>query len=113
MLSAMASQFLIDCWTTRFESPYMMRRVAPHVLAIRMPWRRASYSASLLDAWLKLICRMYFSLVPLGEMSTTPAPAPCCLFDPSKNIDHEFDRSGGLVFGPPSIRPESLGVLVP
>src|SRR3954468_12218983 len=67
---------------------------APHVLAMRMPWRSASYSASLLEAWLKLIWRMYFSFVPLGEMSTTPAPAPCCLLDPSKNIDHEFDRSG-------------------
>ena len=25
----------------------------------------------------------------------TPAPAPCCLLDPSKNIVHELDRSGG------------------
>src|ERR1043165_7048234 len=57
--------------------------------------RSASYSTSLLDAWLKLIWRMYFSFVPLGEIRTTPAPAPCCLFDRSKNIDHEFDRSGG------------------
>src|SRR3954463_7242724 len=72
-----------------------MRRVAPHVLAMRMPWRSASYSASLLEAWLKLICRTYFSFVPLGEMSTTPAPAPCCLLEPSKNIDHEFDKSRG------------------
>src|SRR3954468_10393369 len=38
---------------------------------------------------------MYFSFVPLGEISTTPAPAPCCLLDPSKNIVHELDRSGG------------------
>src|ERR1043165_4362986 len=72
-----------------------MRRVAPQVLAMRMPWRSASYSASLLEAWLKLIWRTYFSFVPLGEISTTPASAPYCLFDPSKNIDHEFDRSGG------------------
>src|SRR3954466_3335028 len=25
----------------------------------------------------------------------TPAPAPYCFLDPSKNIDHELDRSGG------------------
>src|SRR4051812_35973360 len=72
----------------------MMRQVAPHVLAMRMPWRSASYSASLLDAWLKFIWTMYFSFVPLGEIRR-PTPAPCYLFDPSKNIDHEFDRSGG------------------
>src|ERR1041384_6144130 len=72
-----------------------MRRVAPHVLAMRMPWSSASYSASLLEAWLKLIWRTYLSFVPLGEISTTPAPAPCCLLDPSKNIVHELDKSGG------------------
>src|SRR3954468_17577708 len=95
MLSATAAQSLIACWTTRLESPYIARRVAPHVLAMRMPWSSASYSASLLEAWLKLIWRTYLSFVPLGETSTTPAPAPCCLLDPSKNIVHEFDRSGG------------------
>src|ERR1043165_1195471 len=73
----------------------MERRVAPHVLAMRMPWSSASYSSSLLEALLKLIWRTYLSFVPLGEISTTPAPAPCCLLDPSKNIVHELDRSGG------------------
>src|ERR1041385_9248411 len=72
-----------------------MRRVAPHVLAMRIPWSSASYSASLLEALLKLIWRTYLSFVPLGDTSTKPAPAPCCLLDPSKNIVHEFDRSGG------------------
>src|ERR1044071_8254885 len=62
---------------------------------MRMPWSSASYSASLLEAWLKLIWRTYLSFVPLGETRTTPAPAPCYLLDPSKNIVHEFDRSGG------------------
>src|SRR3954471_10115865 len=61
---------------------------------MRMPWSSASYSASLLEALLKLIWRTYFSFVPLGDTRTTPAPAPCCLLDPSKNIFHEFDRSG-------------------
>src|SRR3954471_2329529 len=61
---------------------------------MRMPWSSASYSASLLEALLKLIWRTYLSFVPLGETRTTLAPAPCCLLDPSKNIVHEFDRSG-------------------
>src|SRR4051794_17906265 len=61
-----------------------------------MPWSSASYSASLLEALLKLIWRTYLSFVPLGETGTTPALAPCCLLDPSKNIVHELDRSGGL-----------------
>src|SRR3954471_16011483 len=73
----------------------MTRRGAPHVLAMRMPWSSASYSASLLEALLKLIWRTYRSFVPLGETSMTPAPAPCFLLDPSKNIVHELDRSGG------------------
>src|SRR3954471_22105441 len=62
---------------------------------MRMPWSSASYSASLLEALLKLIWRTYFSFVPLAETRTTPSPAPCCLLDPSKNIVNEFDRSGG------------------
>src|SRR3954463_4263066 len=62
---------------------------------MRMPWSSASYSALLLEPWLRLIWRTYLSFVPLGETKTTPALAPCCLLDPSKNIVHEFDRSGG------------------
>src|ERR1041385_8324677 len=62
---------------------------------MRMPWNSASYSASLFEALLQLIWSTYLSLALLGEISTTPVPAPCCLFDPSKNIVHELDRSGG------------------
>src|SRR4051812_23989727 len=62
---------------------------------MRMSWSSASYSSSLLEALLKLIWRTYLNFVPLGETMTTPAPAPCCLLDPSKNIVHELDRSGG------------------
>src|SRR3954468_5022200 len=60
-----------------------------------MLWSSASYSASLLEALLKLIWRTYLSFVPLGETSTSHAPAPCCLLDLSKNIVHEVDRSRG------------------
>src|SRR4051812_4990228 len=62
---------------------------------MRMMWRSASYSSSLLGALLNLIWRTYLSFVPLGETSTTPALAPCCLLEPSKNIFHELGRSGG------------------
>src|SRR3954463_3236536 len=95
MLSAIASQSLIACWTTRLESLWIERWVAPQAFAMRMPWSSASYSASLFEALLKLIWSTYFSLAPLREISTTPSPAPCCLFDPSENIVHELDRSGG------------------
>src|SRR4051812_47768336 len=62
---------------------------------MRMPWSSASYSASLFEALLKLIWSTYLSLAPLGEIITTPAPAPCCLFDPSKNISMSWTGLGG------------------
>src|SRR3954466_15692310 len=95
MLSATASQSLIACWTTRLESSWIERQVAPQTFAMRMPWSSALYSASLFEALLKLIWSTYLSLAPLGEISKTPAPDPCCLFDPSKNIVHELDKSWG------------------
>jgi hypothetical protein len=67
-------------------------------LAIFIPWSRASYSASLLEAWGKLILSTYFNLSPCGDIRTTPAPAPWTLFYPSKYIVHTLDRSGGPVF---------------
>src|SRR3954466_7248708 len=73
----------------------MIRHVAPQALAIRIPCKRALYSDSLLKALSKLTWSTYFSFSPLGEISTTPPPAPCFLFDPSKNIFQEFERSGG------------------
>ena len=72
----------------------MIRRVAPQALAIRIPYKRASYSASLLEALSKLTWSTYFSFSPLGEIRTTQAPAPCFLFYLSKNIFQEFERSG-------------------
>jgi hypothetical protein len=41
---------------------------------------------------------MYFSLSPCGDISTTPAPAPSTLLDPSKYIVQTLERSGGPVF---------------
>src|SRR3954465_9563882 len=73
----------------------MIRHVAPQVSAIRIPCKRSSYYASLLEALSKLTRSKYFSFSPLGEISTIPAPAPCFLFDPSKNIFQEFERLGG------------------
>src|SRR3954471_18627657 len=95
MLSATASQSFIVCWKTRLESPYITRRVAPQAFTMRMPCSSASYSASLFDALLKLIWSTYLSLYPLDEISKTPAPAPWYLLDPSNNILHELERSGG------------------
>jgi hypothetical protein len=36
-------------------------------------------------------------LSPCGDIKTTPAPAPWILFEPSKDIVHTLDRSGGPV----------------
>src|SRR3954466_15149196 len=91
MLSATASQSLIACWTTRLESSWIERRVAPQAFAMRMRWSSASYFASLFEVLLKLIWSTYLSLAPLGEISTMPAP----LGYPSKNMVHEGDRSVG------------------
>jgi hypothetical protein len=68
--------------------------VAPHAFAISIPCSRALYSASLLEAFGKFNCKTYRILSPLGEMSTTLAPAPCALFEPSKYME-ELDISGG------------------
>src|SRR3954452_516226 len=94
MLSLIASHKFIVCCTTRLESPYISRHVAPHALAIRIPCRSASYSASLFDGSGKFIRRTYFILSCLSDIRTTPAPAPVLLLDPSKYIVQEPDMSG-------------------
>src|SRR5664279_3796806 len=96
MFSEMASHSFIVCCTTRFESPYIISRVPPQALAIRMPCSNASYSASLLEALGKFIWSTYRSLSPFGDVSTTPTSAPSFLFEPSKYIVQELDRSGGV-----------------
>jgi hypothetical protein len=50
-----------------------------------MPWRQASYSAALLDAG-KYILRTSQSYSLVGEMKSTPAPAPSIFKEPSKYI---------------------------
>src|SRR3954468_19659322 len=85
---------------------------APHVLAMRMPWRSASYSASLLEAWLKLIWRTYFSVVPLGEISRTPAPVLVVFSNHRRTLTMNLIGLEDLAFEPPSTRPGNLGVLV-
>jgi hypothetical protein len=40
------------------------------------------------------ILRIYLVLSPYGEISTTPAPAPVLLFNPSKYIVQDPDMSG-------------------
>src|SRR5664279_2852581 len=96
MLSEIASHSFIVCCTTRFESPYSISRVAPQALAIRMPCSNASYSASLLDALGKFIWSTYPSLSPFGDVRTTPAHAPSFIFEPSKYMVQELDKSGGV-----------------
>jgi hypothetical protein len=82
----------------KFESPNILSQVAPHAFAIFIPCKRASYSASLLEACGKLILNTYFSLSPCGDINTTHVPTPSALFDPSKYIVQTLDRSGGHVF---------------
>src|SRR3954465_6336671 len=94
MLSLIASHKFIVCCTTRFESPYISRRVAPHALAIRIPCRSASYSASLFDGCGKSIRKTYFILSRWGDIRTTPEPALVFLLDLSKYIVQEPDISG-------------------
>jgi hypothetical protein len=98
MLSLKVSQRFITCCTTRLELPKILRRVALQALAILVPCNRASYSASLFDAYGKLIRNIYFSLSPCGHISITPTPAHSTLLDPSKYIVHTLDKSGGPVF---------------
>src|SRR5664279_3233291 len=96
MFSEMGSHSFIVCCTMRFESSYIISRVAMQALAIRMSCSNASYSASLLKALGKFIWSTYRSLSPFGDVRPTPAPVPSFLFEPSKYMVQELDRSGGV-----------------
>ena len=72
-----------------------MSLVVPHAFVICMPCSYASYSASLLEGFSKLIYSMYRSLSPRGDVRTTSAPAPWILFEPSKYMFQELERLGG------------------
>ena len=41
------------------------------------------------------------SFLPFGEIRMTPAPAPCCLLDPSKNIVDAREVSVSFLVGYP------------
>src|SRR3954471_7731762 len=102
MFFATVSQSLIACWTTRLESPWIERRVAPQAFAMRMPWSSASYSASLFDALLKLIWNTYLSLSPLGEINTTPARLLDVFLIHQRTSSMSWRGLEGQVFAPPS-----------
>src|SRR5215213_5628011 len=98
ILSLTASHWFMTCCATNCESPKIFSRVAPQAFAIFIPCMRASYSASLLDAFGNVIRRTYFNLSPSGDSNITPAPAPSKLLDPSKFMVQVLDKSGGPVF---------------
>ena len=53
--------------------------------AIRRPCNRASYSAALLES-VYSIWSMYWTMSPVGDVKTTPAPSPANILEPSKYI---------------------------
>src|SRR3954466_13889157 len=55
----------------------------PMDTAIRRPCRRASYSAALLDS-VYIIWSTYWTVSPVGDVKTTPAPSPANILEPSK-----------------------------
>src|SRR4051812_42238051 len=81
------SHSFITWLITRSESPNTISLLTPSEMAILIPYRRASYSASVFVAG-KWIWRTYLISSFLGETSTTPAPASCSILEPSKNIDN-------------------------
>ena len=66
----------------------------PISLASQSPKMSASYSATLLEA-AKWICSVYFNLLPLGVVTTMPAPRPVHIFKPSKCIYHCMESGAG------------------
>src|SRR3954466_6429054 len=57
----------------------------PMDTAIRRPCRRASYSAILLES-VYMIWSTYWTVSPVGDVRTTPAPSPANILEPSKCI---------------------------
>jgi hypothetical protein len=57
MFAQVASHSFMTCWAMRFESPWILMRVAPQAFAKRMSCRTTSYSASLFEGFTKRIRR--------------------------------------------------------
>src|SRR3954462_7581509 len=55
----------------------------PMDTAIRRPCRRASYSAALLES-VYIIWSTYWTVSPVGDVKTMPAPSPANILEPSK-----------------------------
>ena len=70
----------------RFESPRTSKRLMPMETAIRRPCNRASYSAALLESVYN-IWSIYWTVSPVGDVRTTPAPRPASILEPSKMHD--------------------------
>ena len=75
------SNSALTCLTTRCESLWIRRLLAPTTRASSTPETNASYSESLLEASKpkRTACSI---LSPVGEVSCRPIPAPDCLEDP-------------------------------
>src|SRR4051812_47936955 len=84
MLGSVALQVPMTWLATRSESPKHLSRLTAISLAVHIPWRSASYSATLLVQGSKLICSAYLSLSPFGDVRTMPEPEPSWHLDPSK-----------------------------
>src|SRR3954468_20988845 len=55
----------------------------PMDTAIRRPCRRASYSAAVLES-VYIIWSTYWTVSPVGDVKTTPAPRSASILEPSK-----------------------------
>jgi hypothetical protein len=57
MFAQVVLHSFMTCWAMRFESPWILMRAAPQAFAMRMPWRTASYFASLFKGFEKRMRR--------------------------------------------------------
>jgi hypothetical protein len=92
ILSLLQPYSFCTYFATSWESPQMRSRRMPSSLARRSPVTIPSYYAVLLvvgnSIWIA-----YFSILPSGRMSTTPAPAPFRVYYPSKYITQWSGKS--------------------
>jgi hypothetical protein len=82
-LLIVATLVLHDLVNYEMRVSLTLRRLMLVSMAIRRAQRRASYSATLLDAG-KCKCTSYLICSLRGEMKSRPAPTPVFITDPSK-----------------------------